>query len=239
MDKIREYWQAVVDFMTRDLQIAQMNLKMWMLFAAGAAILLIVLVLILVISGRKRKKQAQQNSFETMPGFQTEMGVEAAPDEASAEQPEGAGEILSIGDEPTVNLDESPVTGGLIMEEDGETTDIPGAVPEIPQYLLQIRMFYNEQYANESKILTETAPITIGRGEAAQIQTNPKDTSVSHAHGRFYVQDDAVYYADLSRNGTVLNSTKTLKKDSIQLPLNVRLQMEIGTHKIWVLVTKK
>ncbi len=238
MEKFQEIWETVVDFMHQNLKILEYEFQMWMIFAAAAGLILIILSLILIISGIKRKKRRQSLVREDNHTRKGELETnEAAP------VPESG--ILSIGDEDTVNLESMDESGGIVMQRDDETTDIPLPVsPQLPRtkYLVQIQMHYAGLVLEARPILTEDGPITIGRGEGPEItiKTNPQDTSVSHHHGTIFLQNDLPYYQDESRNGTILNNTRNLHKgELVQLPQQTKIQLDVGTHKILLFVIKQ
>ena len=231
MEKIGEIWQAIVDFMTGDISLLNLNLKMWMIFAIGAALILIVLIVILVISDARRKKKHDGIVMET---GHTEQ--ESEPEPYSTQNPEN--QILSIGDEPTVNLDEQIGNdNGIVMVNDEETQDLVRKT----QYLVQVQMHYNGLVSEKRPILDDmTAEIVFGRDEGATVVTNPEDKSVSRRHGVITLKAGEPWYTNESKNGTILNNSRTLGMDeSVKLPLTTKIQLDMGRHKVLLFIIRQ
>ncbi len=231
-------WKQVVDFMQQDLVLMDNTFKMWMAFAAGAGLILIVLVIILITTRKKRKKTP--DNVVQMEGIHTMMD-----DDSSAQSPkeDEQPQILSIGDEPTVNLEEMSQNNGIVVGADDVTTDMPiETTVKKTQYLVQVQMHYGDLVAEARPILTESTPIVFGRGEGPEVtvRTNPSDTSVSHRHGTIYLQNDLPWYRDDSRNGTILNGARTLHSgDTAQLAVQTKIQLELGTHRVLLFIIRQ
>ena len=225
------FFQKVVDFMMGDLTLFNLSLKMWMVIAVTAALILIVLVVILIITGKKTSKKPEQQNDLFAPAFHTENGER----EQTAHPVD---DILSIGDEPTVNLDESQYQQETIIQQnDEETQDL---VPRL-SYLVQVQMHYDDLVLESRPILTEDNEIVIGREDACTVVTNPEDKSVSRRHGRITIQNDYPVYMDCSsKNGTdIVGARKLFPGDSIQLPLNTRIELNIGRHRVLLFIVKQ
>jgi len=237
LERAREILQQVSDFMKGDLKVMDFDLKIWMLFAAGGAIVLITLVLILLLSGRKRKAKKLKNTSSALENLHTE-GEQEEPGDDSASALNGG--IVSIGDGVTVDLEAAPPK--IINELDPVTEDNPIGHP-LPRttYSILARMRYRDLGQEGQATVMEGSDVVIGRGEGSdvQIHTNPSDTNVSHHHGVIFVQNDLPYYRDESRNGTMMNNKKTLRKgEMIELPVGIPYSIQLGNHQIILFLRK-
>ena len=201
------------------------EIPLWILIAAGAALVALIVLIILLITGKKRKHGRQQDADAGEPA---ENAYITAPDAPGAQ-------ILTIGDEPTMDLNrEEAPTGGAIFGDDEPTTDLKD-----PGYVIKVRMIYEDVFLDKNLKLMEGGQVIIGRGSEAAIQTNPADTSISHRHGVFTASDGRIIYQDESRNGTRYNGQRTIYKgDTVTIPMNTKVQMEIGAHKILVIAVR-
>ena len=207
------------------------TVEMWMVLAAAAFLLAIILILVLLLT-RKKKNSVQQEVYEEYPP----MGPMQTAQEGGfqGQNQTQSVNILSIGDEPTVSLEDEPKPV-IEAREDEATTDLK---PK-KTYAIKVRMIYQKQYADQEVTMEEGQSVIIGRSSQATIQTNPVDTSVSHEHGVIRAEDGVITYTDSSRNGTKLAGGKTLKRDeSVNMPMDMRLQMEIGSHQIIMMVSE-
>ena len=217
-------------FLNQPVSLLQMKLKMWMIIAAGAGLVIIILIIVLLITGKKRKKNSVEGqAFGSTGTFITDPNNDSP--QASDSQPMGP--ILSIGDEPTVDLD-STLRSNIVVEKDAATVEY-----QQPIYTIKLRLIYGQKYRDQDVQLLEQGKSVIGRGEEANIQTNPSDLGVSHAHGSFEVKNDMVVYTDTSRNGTRYNGARILHSgESVTIPFNTRTEMDIGGHKILIFAAK-
>ena len=219
----------ILGFFRGTVLLFDKEIPVWMLTAAGAALILIILVIILLITGRKRKARRQEKEASTMNELSRRSAFITGQEES-----EQAAQILSIGDEPTMDLAEEEAAGGLVYSADEATTDL-----NTPLYTVKLRLIYSGQYMDTAVRLQDGGEAVIGRGEGVQVQTNPADTSVSHRHGMFAVRNGMATYTDNSRNGTRYNGQRTLHKgESVNIPFNTKVQMDIGNHKVLVIAAK-
>lgn len=108
-----------------------------------------------------------------------------------------------------------------------------------PTYMIKLRLICAGQYMDTSVRLREGEKAAIGSGNSAQIRTNPADTSISERHGIFAVSGGKVTYTDNSRGGSRYNGQRILHQgESIALPFNTKSQIEMGKHKVLVIVGK-
>ena len=250
---------GIMGYLKRYITIADYDIPMWMLAAAGAGLILLILIIVLIITGvkRKKKKKAALGGGFDVPGSGGSMkaphtdpeaggGLDGGIEELGGEDSirdggliggipagglEGPGDINYVGDGDTVDMDTIQKPMGIAFGSDAPTVDLA--------YKLLLRMFYNEQYMDTQTDIPEGGMKIIGRGRDAELQTNPADNSVSHRHGQFAVESGNVTYTDTSRNGTRVNGQRTLQNgEKITLQFNTKYQLEIGSHKIWVLVKK-
>ena len=260
-DKFDGKNEGIKGYLKRYITIADYDIPLWMLAAAGAGLILIILIIVLIITGAKRKKKkkaagfsggfdAPMNSGMNAPHTAAETDVndlggnieELGGEDSIRENnligglpPEGLngpGDISYVGDGDTVDMEtlQKPV-GGIAFGSDAPTVDLA--------YKVLLRLFYEGQYMDTQTDIPEGGMKIIGRGRDAELQTNPADNSVSHRHGQFAVENGNVTYTDTSRNGTRVNGQKTLQNgEKITLPFNTKVQLEIGSHKIWVMVRK-
>ena len=206
------------------------DIPVWILTAAGAALLLIILIVILLITGRKKKARRREKEASTMSELSRRSAFITGQEES-----EQAQQILTIGDEPTMDLAEAEAGGGLVYSGDEPTTDL-----DTQLYTVKLRLIYSGQYMDTEVRLQDNGEAVIGRGEGVQIQTNPADTSVSHRHGLFNVKNGLVTYTDNSRNGTRYNGQRMLHKgESVNIPFNTKVQIDVGNHKVLVITVKK
>ena len=233
---------GLMGFLMKDLTIGNFELKMWMVVAGAALLVLIILVILLIVIHKKKKGASQ--SYDSFQSYgHTSMGTENPeiyrttrdiPLTAQEPAPSDGPNILSVGDEETVSLGEQEQS--VVVRGDQPTQDAPMEL----SFKLMVRMIYQGVYADQNARMTQGVKLIIGRGNAAQIQTNDADTSVSHQHGMFYVQDRNVRYMDMSKNGTRVNQTSVLHRDeSIVLPVGTKMQLDMGSHQVLVLVQQQ
>ena len=222
---------GVLGFLNRPISLFKIEMKMWMVIAAGALLVIIVLIIVLLITGRKRKqKYVDGQGFDGSATPITDLNEE----EKGTPGNSSMGPILSVGDEPTVDL-ESTLRKDILVEKDSETVEYRQTV-----YTIKLRLIFEKKYMDQDVQLLEEGKSVIGRGEEANIRTNPSDFSVSHAHGAFEVKNGMMTYTDTSRNGTLYNGTRTLHNgESVTIPFNTRAEMDIGAHKVLIMVMKE
>lgn len=110
-------------------------------------------------------------------------------------------------------------------------------VLENTAYTVKLRLICSGQYMDTSVRLREGEKAAIGSGNSAQIRTNPADTGISERHGIFAVSGGKVTYTDCSRGGSRYNGQRILHQgESIALPFNTKSQIEMGKHKVLVIV---
>ena len=223
------FFEKVMAFFRGTVPLFNREIPVWMLTAAGAALLLIILIIILLVISRKKKARRQEKEASTMNELSRRSAFISGQEES-----EQASQILTIGDEPTMDLAEAEAGGGLVFSGDEPTTDL-----NTPLYHIKLRLIYSGQYMDTSVRLQEGGEAVIGRGDGVQIQSNPTDTSVSHRHGQFSISQETVVYTDNSRNGTRYNGQRMLHKgESVAIPFNTKVQLEIGNHKVLVITNK-
>lgn len=214
-------------FLKGYVRLFNREIPVWFLIAACAILIVLVILLILLIVREKGKK----NSLRDISGKEGEESLTAyitSPDTPGSQ-------ILTIGDEPTMDL--NSVDGqGVIFGEDEPTTDLK----ESEGYILKARMFFHDVYLDKELKMAENDQAIIGRSSEATIQTNPADTSISHRHGTFTATEGVIIYRDESRNGTKYNGQRMIHKDeSITIPLNTKVQIEMGEHRILLLAARE
>ena len=214
-----------LSFLKDSVTLFDREVPLWLLIAAGAALIVLLVLLALLIIGKKRKPDSQQDTDES----------DLAP-KAFITSPEDIGaQILTIGDEPTMDLTGTgDPAGAIAFGEDEATTEL-----KEPGYILRVRMFFRDVYLDKNLKLMENGRAVIGRGSEAAIQTNPEDASISHRHGVFTAVQGRINYQDESRNGTIYNGQRTIHKgETVTIPLNTKVQLEIGEHKILVIASR-
>ncbi len=202
------------------------EVPVWFLIAACAVLIVLVILLTLIIIREKRKKDVSE----------AVSGVAEESLNAYITSPEVQGvQILTIGDEPTMDL--NSVEGqGVVFGEDEPTTDLK----EPEGYIIKVRMVFRDVFLDKELKMTENDQAIIGRSSEAAFQTNPADTSISHRHGVFTAVQGMITYQDESRNGTKYNGQRTLHKDEkITIPLNTKVELEMGEHKILLLAVRE
>ena len=209
--------KAVLDVLQQEIfSFNGFSVELWMIVAAGALLITVVLVLLLVLTGKSKKNRYS--------------GIDYSP--SVLENNYGSENIVEI-DEPTINLENG-------REDDHGSGELDGATIELKVYSLTFRLFYDGMYADQTVLLKEGETALIGRSSEAKIQTNPADKSVSSKHGIFTVKNGIVVYTDQSTNGTKVGESMYLGKNkdaqTFNLPFGTRVTMEIGSHKVWVLV---
>jgi len=227
-DRVLNFFKGTVHLFNRDIPV-------WMLTAAGAALLLLILLIILLITGKKRKARRKERQAAAAGDLNGQKAFITSPDN-DAEEPTGdpAAKILTIGDEPTMDLNEA-APGGIVFNEDEPTTDLKENT-----YTVKFRLIYGDRYMDKDILLQDGGQAVIGRGEDTEIRTNPEDTSVSHRHGTFTITGGMLTYTDTSRNGTRFNGQRTIYRgESASIPFNTKAQLEIGAHKVLVFAIKQ
>ena len=221
---VEESGGGIADTLKGTVALFGREIPLWILIAAGAALVVLVVLVILLILGRKRKN-GSRNDEAAEP---VENAYITAPEEAGVQ-------ILTIGDEPTMDLNSmDEPAGGAFFGDDEPTTDL-----KEPGYVLKIRMIYEDVFLDKELKLMEGGQAIIGRGSEAAIQTNLADTSISHRHGVFTAIQGKINYQDESRNGTKYNGQRTIYKgDTVTIPMNTKVQLEIGAHKILVIAVR-
>ena len=201
------------------------EIPLWLLIAAAAALVVLVVGLVLLTMLKKRKKNGRQNVPDA--------GENELP-KAYITSPDTPGaQILTIGDEPTMDLN-GPEEQGVVFGADEPTTDL-----NEPEYTVKVRMIFQDVFLDREAKLTEGGQAVIGRSSEAVFQTNPADTSISHKHGIFTASQGMITYQDESRNGTRYNGQRTIHKDEkVTIPLNTKVQLEMGSHIILVLALR-
>ncbi len=216
-------------FFKKTVSLFGADIPLWVLIAAGLALVLIILLVLLLIILKKRKKARQQY----YPPAMGDMGDSQPFITGADEDEEPTGKILTIGDEPTMELG---AAGGIMMNADEPTTDLADQV----SYILKLRLIFGDQYMDQDLSIQDGIQLTIGRDASAAIRTNPGDTSVSHRHGSFSINQGMLQYTDNSRNGTRFNNQRTLHHgDTVNIPLNTKAQLDIGAHKVLVMAIQK
>ena len=200
------------------------EIPIWLLIAAGAALIVLIVLVVLLMLSRKRKAGRGRDAEASGGSGQGKPFITSADSQV--------GELLTIGDEPTMDLSKTGGPEGM-FQGDEPTMDMNNS-----GYILRIRMIYGDVYLDKNLKLMEGGQVTIGRGADVTIQTNPEDTSVSHRHGVFTAAQGKLIFEDESRNGTIFNEQRTLHRgESATVPLNTKAQMDIGAHKILILLT--
>lgn len=206
--------------------LLNLTLQLWIIIAAAAGVVLLVLVLVLLLTRKKKHRKKGEAAIASEP---------LSPAVLSMDQElPGGGNMLSLDDEPTVNLtEETPAAG---FNTGVATVDVDSTLRTVT---VQLRLFYGDEYMDTSVRLAEGQQAAVGRAGDAEIQTNPADVSVSHRHGRFSVQNGELIYTDSSRNGSRFNGLRTLANgESVAVPFNTRSELEIGAHRIWIIARK-
>ena len=208
----------VLDVMNREIfSIGEFSIELWLIVAAGALLIAVILVLVLIHTRRKKRIKP----------------VPTADEQPIVNSDLSSGNMIEI-DDPTVDLEKEAGGNGKIVSELDDATE------ELSIFSITLRLFYNGMYADHSVQLKEGESVVIGRSSEAKIQTNPDDKSVSSKHGLFSVKNGTVIYTDQSTNGTKVGESLYLGKNkdaqTFDLPLNTRVTMELGVHKVWVLV---
>lgn len=215
----------LLDFFGGSVMIGSRGIQVWMLTAAGAALLLLILLIILLVSGKKRKmKRKMRESAENDPIDQ--QGKNSAQGNGEI------GQILTIGDEPTMDLSES------MAAEIASFEDEPTAELDTSGCTLRIRMIYSDQYLDKEILLQDGDRAVIGRSEDTDICTNPQDGSVSHRHGIITFSGGRISYTDSSRNGTLFDGRVLHNGEAADIPFNAKIQLEVGKHKVLVFAVK-
>ena len=229
------FFDQVLDFFKGTVHLLDRDIPIWMLTAAGAALLLLILLIILLITGKKRRAKRKERKAAAARDLSGQQAFITSPDNAAEESAaDTAAKILTIGDEPTMDLNET-TTGGIVYNEDEPTTDLNETA-----FTVKFRLIYADRYMDKDILIREGEQAVIGRAEDAQIRTNPEDTSVSHRHGSFSITGGTLNYTDTSRNGTRYNGQRTLYKgESASIPFNTKAQLEIGAHKVLVFAVKQ
>ena len=221
--------REVKDFISTlkgNVRLFNLDIPLWALIAAGAALVALAVLIPLLIIGKKRKSKGQQADETEEPALNSVI--------TSADNMKD--QILTIGDEPTMDLSSAgEPEAGAVFGEDEATTEL-----KEPGYILRVRMFYQDVYLDKNLKLMENSQAVIGRGSGATIQTNPEDVSISHRHGVFTAVQGKINYQDESRNGTIFNGQRTIHKgETISIPLNTKVQLEIGAHKILLIAARE
>lgn len=214
--------ENILDFLKKEITLFQKDIPVWMLVAAGAALILLILLVILLVTGRKKNaSRSRGDDLTDRKAFIT-----------SAEDESAGGSILSIGDEPTMDL---AAAEGVVFSEDEATTDLKET-----GYLLKVRMIYDDVFMDRDVRLKEGGEVIIGRDADAQIRTNPADTSVSHRHGTFRISGGALRFTDDSKNGTVHNGQRTIHKgETVTIPFRQKAELGIGAHRVLVFAVRE
>lgn len=99
------------------------------------------------------------------------------------------------------------------MTEDPSAGDKPilinGEPPTInnDDWQLALRIERNGISKDNSYTMTADQPLIIGRSAAANITLDANDLKISREHGYFVYRNNALYYRDTSRHGTLVNGT--------------------------------
>ncbi len=218
----KPFLENLKEQLQKEIDLFGLKLKLWILIAAGAGLILIVLLLVLLLTKKKRGKARK--------GEQPVLSDAVLKTDNSL--PVGD-QMLSLDDEPTVNLSDPPS-----FSADMQTQDVGlGMESTARMYTVQLRLFYGDQYMDSIIHLGDGQQAVIGRANDADVQTNPADVSVSHRHGKLHAENGKVLYTDTSRNGSRLNGTKTIGNgEDVLLPFNTRCELELGSHRIWIIV---
>lgn len=221
------FFTQITDFLQGETVLFGLKAQTWVFVAAGAGLLLLILLIVLLATRKGRRRKKGDGSIDAdlpdMPQLHTSQAVQAGQE---------GGQMLSLDDEPTVNLNTEPAAFGQPPAGQGldETVNL---------IQIQLRLFHGDEYMDTELRLRNGETAYIGRGSDVSVQTNPADISVSHKHGCFSVQNGEVFYTDTSRNGSRLNGLRTLANgESVQLPYNTRSELEIGNHRVWIIAKK-
>ena len=220
-------------FLKTNVNLFGIELPMWVLIAAGAVLVLAILLVVLLLLIRKKKKAQQSMDMEGTADLTEQRAVITSRDEA-----ESAGKILTIGDEPTMDLNsEMEAAQNNFYNTDEPTAELN---MEQPQYMLKIRMIFNGQYLDMDLPMQEGQQVVIGRDSTSAIQTNPEDTSVSHKHGTLTIEQGMLRFTDNSRNGTRFNGQRLLHiNETVNIPLNTKVVFDIGAHKVMMFAVQE
>ena len=220
------FTEKVKDTLRGEVTLLGLTFQLWIIIAAAAGLVLLILVLVLLLTRKKKHRKKGEAAIASEP---------LSPAVLSMDQElPGGGNMLSLDDEPTVNLtEETPAAG---FNTGVATVDVDSTLRTVT---VQLRLFYGDEYMDTSVRLAEGQQAAVGRAGDAEIQTNPADVSVSHRHGRFSVQNGELIYTDSSRNGSRFNGLRTLANgESVAVPFNTRSELEIGAHRIWIIARK-
>ncbi len=226
-EKDASFMDDVKDKLKKEVTLLGLTFELWVFVSAAAGVVLLILVLVLLLTRKKRKHRRMG-----------EGGIASEPLSAAAlntdQELPGGNNMLSLDDEPTVNLNEETPTIGF--NGGVATVDVDNTLRTVT---VMLRLFYGDEYMDTSVRLGEGQQAAVGRAGDAEIQTNPADVSVSHRHGQFSVEDGQLIYTDSSRNGSRFNGLRTLANgESVPVPLNTRCELEIGAHRIWIIARK-
>ncbi len=190
--------------MMGETEIAGYIVPTWALVAAIAvlAVVAIVVIILLIKSSKKKAPDTQENA-SSIPG---------APISGSSSIP--------------MDYDSNERTVDLSDDDDDLSKTVVGDSQNIT-----LRIDYNGTSADKAYELNEGIPLIIGRGTDADIRTNKDDMRISRTHGQFVYRNGEVYYADMSKAGSVVDG-RTLHGEEVRIQSGTTIH--ISNHIIKV-----
>lgn len=166
--------------LSRNLQIGEFKLPIWVIACAVLLLVLILIVILLLMSGKKKSKKRSSGS-----GTSTEKSGTSAGQQSDLS--------LSAEDQPTSDIDVN--------------TDVPTSenVNEWP-VVLTIQ-FMGGAPTDYHYMLTDDVPIKIGRRSGSDVLLNASDTIASRDHGQLVYRGSQLYYVDTSKKGSIVDGT--------------------------------
>lgn len=212
-------------FFSRTVDLFGIVAPLWALIVAGLAAVLVILAAVLLSTLKKRRKLRRKDPAAK------DSRKDNPPPIADGNKEKTDEKILTVLDE-TLKIERN--------EEKDAGLGVETVADQAKQYTLKLRLIFGGQYTDRELAMQEGMQVTIGRDPSAGIRTHPGDARVSQKHGTFAVRQGILRYTDHSRNGTRYNEQKAMRNgDTVDIPSGRKAQLDIGSHKILILLVQK
>ena len=181
------------EFLMRDLNVFNLQLKMWMPALACVVLLFIILVLIVLFSGGSKEKPEKRNKKEKKEKKQKKTRRESAEDYDVEEEDRKV--VTVVAQNPVYEPVESPVSEETLPDDFNDSERTKSGFFAKP---VDLRIEFEGSVDTKSIELFEGRPFIIGRQSDCDLVLNAQDKKVSRTHAKLLYEDDQVYLLDVS-----------------------------------------